>query len=109
MRRTYVYLKVSFRMRSWRFCGIVRVISLCWLRYVRRSFVGSETGLIDMKKDIVSCAKGTPVDPLNVLSIVTTGSGSLEDALATAGNVFNQRVDAFLDVERALLRGFPKV
>lgn len=85
------------------------MISLCWLRYVRRSFVGSEMGLIDMKKDIVSCAKGTPVDPLNVLSIVTTRSGSLEDALATAGNVVHQRVDAFLDVERALLRGSPKV
>lgn len=56
-----------------------------------------------LAEDIVSCAKGTPIDPLNVLSIVSTGSGSLEDALAMAGNVFAQRVEAFLDVERALL------
>lgn len=62
-----------------------------------------------LAEDIVSCAKGTPIDPLNVLSIVTTGSGSLEDALATAGNIFNQRVEALLDVERALLRELPAI
>lgn len=70
---------------------------------VRLSLAAKYLGLIDMRKDIVSCAKGTPIDPLNVLSIVSTGSGSLEDALAMAGNVFAQRVEAFLDVERALL------
>ncbi|KAI6102762.1 isoprenoid synthase domain-containing protein [Pisolithus croceorrhizus] len=58
-----------------------------------------------LSEDIVSCAKGTPIDPLNVLSIIE--SGSLEDALATAGHIVSQRVNAFIDVERALLEGLP--
>lgn len=56
-----------------------------------------------LSEDIVYCAKGTPIDPLNVLSVIE--SGSLEGALVMAGNIVNQRVNAFLDVERALLQG----
>ncbi|KAI6029988.1 isoprenoid synthase domain-containing protein [Pisolithus marmoratus] len=103
---------ISFRRQQCSFLIPLEMIAYAKDPRLPESFLSSERleilrdcvcDIAALSEDIVSCANGTPIDPLNVLSIIE--SGSLEDALAIAGNIVNQCINAFLDVERALLQG----
>ncbi|KIM60286.1 hypothetical protein SCLCIDRAFT_1217071 [Scleroderma citrinum Foug A] len=93
-------------------------LAICMIEYARdlnlpESILGSESfqklqnhacDIALLSEDIVSCTKGTPIERPNIITVLRrTETLPLEGALALAGTLTKERVDAFMDTERIIL------